>query len=215
MGVLDFGVFARKGAYQSLSRAFTLQVFKQSQQRAFTRIQGDVVDKVKQTGLIQRTQFGIDIATTQDNFYIGVMLLNGLRHTQSTVHRARERHRQQYHLRLMILKSFKCQRMQHLVDEGLGRSQSLGQWVKAGLAGSQRFTVAHKLKPIVHRIAQHISQVIQKKCGQVPCAVLHTQGTKGPCEGVVLCVVQNCKARTLGDKTAGRDAVRQGGVTSL
>ena len=115
----------------------------------------------------------------------------------------------------MLIKSFKRQRMKDLVDEGLGCSQCLGQWVKAGLAGSQRFTVAHKLKPIVHRIAQHISQVIQKKCGQVPCAVLHTQGTKGPCEGVVLCVVQNCKARTLGDKTAGRDAVRQGGVTSL
>ena len=92
VGVLHFGVFTRKGANQSLSRAFTLQVLKQSQQRAFTRIQGDVVDKVKQTGLIQRAQFGVDVAATQNNFHIGVMLLDGLRDSQSTIDRARKRH---------------------------------------------------------------------------------------------------------------------------
>ena len=88
--VLDFAVNTRKGAYQSLCRPFALQVFKQSQQGTLTCVQGDVVHKVKQTRLIQRPQFSVDIAATQHNGHTRMMLFDALRHAQSTIDRARE-----------------------------------------------------------------------------------------------------------------------------
>ena len=57
------------------------------------------------------------------------------------------------------------------------------------MAGGQLFGVAHKLKARIHRVAQHIGQVVQVQRGQVPGAVGLAQGTKSPTDRVARAIV--------------------------
>ncbi len=94
-----------------------------------------------------------------------------------------------------------------------------GQRLEARLAAGQRFSVTHKFKPRVHRVAQYVGQVVQVERGQVLGAVLQAQGAKGPAQRVAAFLVhidiERGKARPLGQKVAADNAVRQRRVAPL
>ena len=204
-------LLSHKGAYQPRAAACTLQMFNQGQHGAFTAIQGDEVDKVKQTRLGQLAQLGVDKAPTQRNPNIGMVALDRLCHAQGAVDRTREGDGQQHQLRLMLCHGGQGQVGQVLVDEVVRRGQCLGQGVEAGLRGGKDLGVAHKFEACVHRIAQHIGQVVEIERGQVPGTVVLSERTKGPTQRVtghfIVKSLQGGEARTFGQKPPACHAV--------
>ncbi len=115
------------------------------------------------------------------------------------------------------------QLVQQLVHQRGWRGQRLRERVEAGLAAGERLGVAHELEARVHRVAQHVGQVVQVQRAQMPCLVLHAQRAKGPGQRVAAAVahvhvvvgVQRRKARAFRQQAARGHAVRQRGVAPL
>ena len=192
---------------------------EQRQQRALTRIERDVVKVVKHARLGQLAQFGVDKSAAQHRDDLGVVCLDGLCNAKRRIHRARKRHRQQHHIGRVACHRFERERAQHLVHQRGRGGQGLGQWFERGLAARQRFGVAHKLKAFVHRVAQHIGQVVQVQRGQVLGLVVQAQGAKSPAQRVAALLmnidIERGEARPFGQEAAAHDAVRQRAVAPL
>ena len=112
-------------------------MLKQCQQRSFARIKRHKVNVIKDAGFCQFTQLGIDKATTQGNVNMRVFVLDALRNSESGVHRAWKRHRQQDQRRLVLVDGCKRQGLQRLVHQGQGGCKSGRQGLKGGLATGQ------------------------------------------------------------------------------
>ncbi|MNV04116.1 hypothetical protein D3C71_944040 [compost metagenome] len=194
-------------------------MFEQRQQRAFASVQRHIVKKVEHTRVGQFAQFRVHKAAAQHGGDARVPRLDGLRNAECRIHGPRERHGQQHHGGLVLGNRFVRELLQQRVHQRGRRSECLGQRVKRGLAARQRFGIAHKLKALVHRVAQHIGQVVQVQRGQVLGLVVQAQGAKGPAQRVAALVVyihiQRGEAWALGQVVAACNAVRQRAVAAL
>jgi hypothetical protein len=144
------------------------------------RVERHVVKVVEHARLGQLAQLGVDKAAAQHGDDVRVLRLDGLRNAKGRIHRAGEGHRQQHHGGPVALDGLQGQARSVLVHQVGRRRQRLGQRVEGGLAARQRLGVAHELKARVHRIAQHIGQVVQVQRGQVLGAVRAGPGRQRP-----------------------------------
>ena len=219
--VLDLaaGSVSHKGAHQAACRALAAQVFQERQQGPLARVQRHKVHIVKQPGLGHLAQLGVDIAATERDFDMGVVGAHGLRNAQRGVHGAGKRHGQEQQLRGVLGCSSKRQIAQHIVNQIGRRSKGCGQWFKTGLATSQAFGIAHKLKARVNGVAQHVGQVVQVQRGQMARAVLLAQRAKGPGQRVgslrIAIDIKRGKTWPFGQKAAPCNAVAERGVAPL
>ena len=77
-----------------------------------------------------------------------------------------------------------------LIHQVHGRGQRGGQGLEAGLAHRQAFGVAHELEARVHRVLQHIGDVVEVERGQVARPVLHPERAEGPAQCVAIAFVR-------------------------
>ena len=219
VGVFHCAVVPHKGALQALAPTLALQVLNQREQWALARIERHVVHKVKHARVAQLTQFGVHKTAAQRHGDSRVVGLDGLGDAKGGVHRAGKGHRQQHQLRLVPLDGGQGQVAQQVVHQRGRRGQRMGQRVKRGLAAGQRLGVAHKFKALVHRVAQHVGQVVQIQRAQVARFVLHAERAKGPGQRVAAAVVCVCiergKTWAFSQQAARGDAVGQGRVAAL
>jgi len=160
--VLDRAIVtAHEGTHQALAAALAAQVFQQRQQWALARVQGHVVEVVEHARVGQLAQFGVHKAAAQHGGDVRVARLDGLRDAERGVHRAGEGHRQQHHGGLVAGDGLVRELLQQRVHQRGRCGQGIRQRVERGLAACQRFGIAHKLETLVHRVAQHIGQVVQ------------------------------------------------------
>ena len=145
--------------------------------------------------------------------------LDRLRDAKGAIHRAGERHRQQHDRRRVSRHGLQRQRVQRVVHQRVRRRQRRGQRREAGLAGGQLFAVAHELEARVHRVAQHVGDVVQEQRGDMPRAVVRAQCAEGPGQGVGTVLadigVQRREARPFGQEAAAGDAVHQRRIAPL
>ncbi len=109
--------------------------------------------------------------------------------------------------------------MQRPIDEIQRRCQRLGERFESRLALHQGFGVADKLKTRVHRVTQHVGDVVEIQSSQVTRAVLHSERAESPGQWIVAILfeieIDRLEARPFREKLPPTDAVRQGRVAPL
>jgi hypothetical protein len=143
----------------------------QREQRALAGVERDVVEEVEHARLGQLAQLGVDEAAAEHGDDARVVRLDRLRDAEGRVHRAGEGHRDQHQRRRVALDGGEHQRPQRAVDQVGRGGECRGQRVEARLAGGQLLGVAHELEARIHRLAQHVGELLRQSVA-VPSAVV-------------------------------------------
>ena len=214
----------QESAHQALVPATALQVLDQGQQRALPGVQRHEVDEVEQARFLQFAQLRVDEAPAERDAGVRPFGLDGLGDPQRPVDGAWKGNRQQHQVWGVPGQYVPREVGQCPVQQVRRCGQRIGQGVEVGLAGGQSFGVADELKARVHRVADHVGQVVEVQRGQMACAVLQAHGAEGPAQrvaalalegGVRIILIDRGESRAFGQEGTGVDAVCQGGVSAL
>ena len=230
LGERDVGVVARdeadptralerKSAHEALPRPRAGEMLEQGEQRSLTAIERHEIEELEHAWLGELAQLGVDIAAAEHGDDAGAQRLDRLCDTERAVHRARERHRDEQDLRVVLLEGCEGEGLQGRIDEVRRRRQGLGQQIELRLARRQALAIPHELEARVDRIADHIGQIIEIERGEVPRAIVGAERPERPAERVAVLARQIGLERRepwpLGEPPPPRDAVRERRVTPL
>ena len=209
----------REGAHQTLPRSRTGEMLEQGEQRSLAAIERHEIKELEHARLGELAQLGVDIAAAEHGDDAGPQRLDRLRDAERTVHRARDRHRDEQHLRVVLFDRCHGERLQGRIDEVRWRRQGLGEQIELRLARRQALAIAHELEARVDRVADHIRQIVEIERGEVPRAIVGAERPERPAERVAVLArqigLERREPRPLGEPPPPRDAVREGRVPAL